>query len=123
LSNPEPPPWAVFIKIDVGARRAGLPPDSPLLEPLLKCAFKSKAIKVEGVYAFAGHSYGSLTIAGAEKVLQEEVSKAIEAAKLLPSDSPFIVSFGTTPTAHVVTAIQAVIPPHIHLELHAGKIF
>ncbi|KAF5981477.1 D-serine dehydratase [Fusarium coicis] len=114
-------PWDVFIKLDVGSRRAGVEANSAALNRLVERAQKSSAISIYGLYCHAGHSYGGRSREEAEKTLNIEVSSVLAAAKLLPSDHQLVVSVGSTPTAHVVESLKASMPDNIKLELHAGN--
>jgi D-serine deaminase-like pyridoxal phosphate-dependent protein len=114
-------PWNVFIKLDVGSRRAGVEANSAALNRLVERAQKSSAISIYGFYCHAGHSYGGRSRDEAEKTLNIEVSSVLAAAKLLPSDRQLVISVGSTPTAHVVESLKASMPENIKLELHAGN--
>ncbi|KAI1029826.1 hypothetical protein LB503_008135 [Fusarium chuoi] len=114
-------PWDVFIKLDVGSRRAGIEANSAALNSLVECAQNSSAIRIYGFYCHAGHSYGGRSRDEAEKTLNVEVSSVLAAAKLLPSDHQLVISVGSTPTAHVVESLKASMPENIKLELHAGN--
>ncbi|KAF5634946.1 D-serine dehydratase [Fusarium sp. NRRL 25303] len=114
-------PWDVFIKLDVGSRRAGVEANSAALNSLVERAQKSPAISIYGFYCHAGHSYGGRSRDEAEKTLNIEVSSVLAAAKLLPSDRQLVISVGSTPTAHVVESLKASMPENIKLELHAGN--
>ncbi|KAL1636492.1 hypothetical protein SLS56_001075 [Neofusicoccum ribis] len=128
-----PAPWPAFIKVDPGYRRAGLAPTSPRLAALVAAAQRSPAVRVRGFYAHAGHSYGARTADDAAAVLRAEVDAALAAAALLDrsaddDDEPVVVSFGATPTAHVVRELllragAAEVPGRggVRLELHAGN--
>ncbi|KAI1057416.1 hypothetical protein LB505_009005 [Fusarium chuoi] len=114
-------PWDVFIKLDVGSRRAGVEANSAALNSLVERAQNSSAISIYGFYCHAGHSYGGRSRDEAEKTLNIEVSSVLAAAKLLPSDHQLVISVGSTPTAHVVESLKASMPESIKLELHAGN--
>ncbi|KAF4437760.1 D-serine dehydratase [Fusarium acutatum] len=114
-------PWDVFIKLDVGSRRAGVEANSAALNRLVERAQKSSGISIYGFYCHAGHSYGGRSRDEAEKTLSIEVSSVLAAAKLLPSDHQLVISVGSTPTAHVVESLKASMPENIKLELHAGN--
>jgi D-serine ammonia-lyase len=120
-SNPESQAWPVFIKVDVGSRRAGISPASPRLAALTSKAEASSAVEVLGFYAHAGHSYNGRSLTAAEDTLTEEAAGVIDAAKLLPADRPVLVSIGSTPTAHVISALKAHAPANVTIELHAGN--
>jgi D-serine deaminase-like pyridoxal phosphate-dependent protein len=117
-------PWPVFIKIDVGSKRAGMVTDSPSLPKLIQRIESSPAASVYGFYCHAGHSYACRTEDAAAAVLQTEVEGVVEAAKFLvddQSDRRIVVSVGSTPTAHVVKRLQGALPQGMELELHAGN--
>ncbi|KAF4431474.1 D-serine dehydratase [Fusarium acutatum] len=113
-------PWEIFIKIDVGSRRAGIQPDSSSLCRLVAKAEESRSVNIAGFYCHAGHSYAGRSPAEAEKTLQDEISGVLSASKLLPATRKLWVSVGSTPTAHVVKSLKAALPANIELELHAG---
>jgi len=91
---------------------------------------------LHGFYSHAGDSYGSTSNEEATQFLTSEVKAANEAAKIalsmLKDDSkvsakyplPFVLSVGSTPTAHVASAeTRARLAKELHgnLELHAGN--
>jgi D-serine deaminase-like pyridoxal phosphate-dependent protein len=116
-------PWPVFIKIDVGTRRAGVVNSSSALPFLVRRVEESSAVELEGFYCHAGHSYACRTSEAATSVLKDEVEGVVDASKLLArreSGRKVIVSIGSTPTAHVVSSLREVLPEGLDLELHAG---
>ncbi|CAG8429254.1 unnamed protein product [Penicillium salamii] len=122
--SPSVASWPVFIKIDVGSKRAGLVNNSPSLPKLIQRIESSPAANVYGFYCHAGHSYACRTEDAAAAVLQTEVEGVVEAARFLvddKSDRRIVVSVGSTPTAHVIKRLQGVLPPGMELELHAGN--
>lgn len=115
-------PWGVFIKLDVGSRRAGVPVDSPRLASLVQRVLSSSATRLYGFYCHAGHSYACRTQDEAEGVLQTEVDAVVQASGLVPRNYPLIVSIGATPTAHVIGGLKtAPWTANVTLELHAGN--
>lgn len=114
-------PWDIFIKIDVGSHRAGVPTASPALQRLIQRAEASPAVNIYGIYCHAGHSYGCRSRDDAESLLKVEISSVLETAKLLPVNRGVVVSIGSTPTAHVVKSLRAAVPANVKLELHAGQ--
>ncbi|KAM6508251.1 hypothetical protein FALCPG4_018129 [Fusarium falciforme] len=114
-------PWNIFIKIDVGSHRAGVPTASPALQRLVQRAEASPAVNIYGIYCHAGHSYGGRSRDDAESLLKVEISSVLETAKLLPANRNVVVSIGSTPTAHVVESLRTAIPANVKLELHAGQ--
>ncbi|CAG8927400.1 unnamed protein product [Penicillium salamii] len=122
--SPSVASWPVFIKIDVGSKRAGLVNNSPSLPKLIQRIESSSAANVYGFYCHAGHSYACRTEDAAAAVLQTEVEGVVEATRFLvddKSDRRIVVSVGSTPTAHVIKRLQGVLPPGMELELHAGN--
>ncbi|KAF8227433.1 hypothetical protein L208DRAFT_1366020 [Tricholoma matsutake] len=135
-SNREHPRrWSVFLKIDGGQRRAGVALSSPFLKELLSMLFTSPAISVYGFYGHAGNSYASKSLAEASSYLSSEVdavnSAAAAALDMFSGSSvmkehqqPFVLSVGSTPTAHAASAETRVLLSkvlHGTLELHAGN--
>ncbi|KAJ7660064.1 putative serine dehydratase domain-containing protein [Mycena rosella] len=130
-----PRKWSVFVKIDGGQRRAGVTTASPQFAPFLKSLFDSPAISVYGFYIHAGNAYASTSSSDAASFLSSEVHAVNEAAGIaLPilsaslnasaHNQPFILSVGSTPTAHAATAeSRAALSTFLHgkLELHAGN--
>jgi len=123
--------WSVFIKCDGGQRRAGLVPGSATFAELLRTAFSSPCVDIYGFYAHAGDAYGSTSLAQANEFLSSEVQTVNKAAQLaaafIPDNGshlPFVLSVGSTPTAHSASAearerLQGLL--HGILELHAGN--
>ncbi|KAL6238496.1 hypothetical protein BDW75DRAFT_21469 [Aspergillus navahoensis] len=114
-------PWPVFIKIDVGTRRAGIVNTSSVLPTLVKRVEESSAIELYGFYCHAGHSYACRTEESAVAVLREEVEGVVSASKHLHPGRKVVVSIGSTPTAHVVRELREALPDGLELELHAGN--
>ncbi|KAL4735428.1 putative serine dehydratase domain-containing protein [Aspergillus similis] len=114
-------PWPVFIKIDVGTRRAGIANSSSALPNLVKRVEESSAVELYGFYCHAGHSYACRTEESAVAVLKEEVEGVVSASKHLRTGRKVVVSIGSTPTAHVVRELREVLPEGLELELHAGN--
>ncbi|KAI5480484.1 hypothetical protein MNV49_000637 [Pseudohyphozyma bogoriensis] len=120
--------WSVFIKVDGGGTRAGLPPNSEGMDALLKAALASTKINVFGFYCHNGKSYKSTTAKEAGSFLTGEIAAvndvAASALKILggkePS-TPWVLAMGSTPAAHAVG--EAAFPAKLHgvLELHAGN--
>ncbi|KAL4954280.1 putative serine dehydratase domain-containing protein [Aspergillus filifer] len=114
-------PWPVFIKIDVGTRRAGIVNSSSALPSLVKRVEESPAVELYGFYCHAGHSYACRTEESAVDVLKEELEGVVSASKHISTSRKIVVSIGSTPTAHVVRELKSVLPENLELELHAGN--
>lgn len=123
--NPESTikPWDIYIKLDVGSKRAGLPLSSDRLTKLIQRVNGSSAVTLKGFYCHAGHSYGCRTPQEVEDLLTVEINSVLSAAKLVTGDRKLTLSVGATPTAHVVGTLKAAIPENVTLELHAGMYF
>lgn len=115
-----PTPWDVFIKLDIGSRRAGVDSESPGFRRMVERAEGSSSVNIHGFYCHAGHSYGARNKAAAEAILNVEMASVLNAASLLAPSRDLVVSIGATPTAHVIRALTHNIPSNIRLELHAG---
>ncbi|TFK77130.1 hypothetical protein BDN72DRAFT_830301 [Pluteus cervinus] len=131
----EPRRWSVFVKVDRGEKRAGIPTTSQQFKDLLTVLFQSSAVSVHGFYAHGGKAYGSTSLADATSFLSSEAESVNTAARMaleMFSDSPqrnkhtnpFVLSIGSTPTAHAAgenakIALQEIL--NGKLELHAGN--
>ncbi|KAI0322639.1 putative serine dehydratase domain-containing protein [Amylostereum chailletii] len=123
--------WSVFVKVDGGQKRAGVVPGSTFFDSFLKKIFESPAIFVHGFYAHAGNAYASTSLSEATSFLSSEVECVNQAAELAlayaPKNDdrpPFVLSVGSTPTAHSAsTEARAHLDSLLHgkLELHAGN--
>ncbi|RLV89903.1 hypothetical protein JA1_004923 [Spathaspora sp. JA1] len=133
--NPSIKKWSVFIKVDMGTHRAGLPVGDQL-EKLLEKALKdpriSEHVGIHGLYCHAGHSYSSTSEKMAKHFLIDEINFANNAALQAKSIDPglqLILSVGATPTANASGSLsleELLEKIHDHklegkLELHAGN--
>jgi D-serine deaminase-like pyridoxal phosphate-dependent protein len=115
-------PWSVFIKLDNGSRRAGLPPHSAALEQLVRAVEANPKIHLYGFYAYTSTSYASRTPEDAERYLQDQIHAVISATALLQDQSQLLVlSIGSSPTARVLRPIREKVGSNITFEIHAGK--
>ncbi|EED17372.1 conserved hypothetical protein [Talaromyces stipitatus ATCC 10500] len=115
-------PWPVFIKVDVGTKRAGIQNSSSRLDEVIQSANESEGVSIHGFYCHAGHSYASKSTEDAVKVLNDEINGVLIAAKkLIDPKTELVLSIGATPTAHVVSNLKASLPKNTQLELHAGN--
>lgn len=125
--------WSLFIKVDCGTARAGLPQGSKSLHSLITRALSSEmrnVVEVYGFYCHAGHSYSTKTPEQAKAVLVEELTAADSACRFAQSILPagemhkFIISVGATPTAHAAARLTSSELAALNLaglpELHAG---
>ncbi|KEP51124.1 D-serine dehydratase [Rhizoctonia solani 123E] len=123
--------WSIFIKLDVGTKRAGVAPISQELDGLLDTCIPSPSISIHGFYAHAGHSYASTSQEQAASNLHSELSAVNTAAehaisKYHAKGSPepaFVLSVGATPTAHAASGKHVQVPASLRgpVELHAGN--
>jgi len=94
--------FSVFIEIDSGGGRAGLPfPELPGLLDIARVLHQAPNVELAGVMTHAGHSYHESTPEGIAAVAEQERQAIVGAAeKLRASGIPCpIVSGGSTPTA------------------------
>jgi len=113
--------WGVFIKVDMGSKRAGIEVGHPRLQSLIQKVECSSAVSIYGFYCHAGHSYGTTKPEDAANILHNEVAAAVAAAAMMTSSESVVVSVGATPTAHVIRSFTEKLPTRLKLELHAGK--
>lgn len=117
-------------------RRAGLIATSTGFKSLLLRIFAAPAVSIYGFYCHAGQSYASTSLPQASSFLSTEVQAVNAAAELamelLPLSAPghtqpFVLSVGSTPTAHAFSEptdeVLAQLKTKLHgkLELHAGN--
>ncbi|KAI9933513.1 hypothetical protein ASPWEDRAFT_53282 [Aspergillus wentii DTO 134E9] len=119
-------PWPIFINIDCGTKREGLPLGSDRLNCLIAHALQSTQVSIHGFYCHSGHSYRSNNLPDAEEHLFNEISCASAAANLClesKQDLNLVLSVGATPTAHAAssTITQKLANLPGTPELHAGN--
>ena len=114
--------------------RAGLSPKHRVFQELLEVILVSPAISIYGFYCHAGQSYTSTSLDEASQFLSAELQAVNDAAELATSviaqmntvpshNTPFVLSVGSTPTAHAATPeTKAKLHSSLHgkLEIHAG---
>jgi D-serine deaminase-like pyridoxal phosphate-dependent protein len=94
--------FSVFIEIDSGGGRAGLPfPELPGLLDIARVLHGAPGVELAGVMTHAGHSYHQSTPDGIAAVAEQERLAIVTAAeKIRAAGIPCpIVSGGSTPTA------------------------
>ena len=101
----------VYIKIDTGYHRSGLPVESAITTYLLKSIFADeeygKVYKLKGFYSHAGHSYATNSSATAMELLIQEIDGLACVATMAQSiardaghgEERYVLSVGATPTA------------------------
>ncbi|KAH8813040.1 putative serine dehydratase domain-containing protein [Xylogone sp. PMI_703] len=138
----------VFIKVDMGSHRAGVPPFSPILSEIISSALKLESkgsVILYGLYSHAGHSYYQHSKAAAVDLLRQEFEALLVTAETVHEASPstpLVLSVGATPTttsiynvlaanehtpeeeSMAIAALQGTINTlkerNCHLEIHAG---
>jgi D-serine deaminase-like pyridoxal phosphate-dependent protein len=94
--------FSVFIEIDSGGGRAGLPyPELPGLLDIARVLHAAPGVELAGVMTHAGHSYHESSVDGIAAVAQQERLAIVTAAETIRAAGipcP-IVSAGSTPTA------------------------
>jgi D-serine deaminase-like pyridoxal phosphate-dependent protein len=114
-------PWSVFIKLDMGGRRAGIPPDSPPLEVLIRAVEAAQNVDLYGFYSYSAKTAQEWTVKVAEEVLQEHISGVLKVSALVRDrKKPLTLSIGSTPTAKVISSINEQVGSNITFEIHAG---
>ncbi|KAI1821587.1 putative serine dehydratase domain-containing protein [Xylaria intraflava] len=102
-------PPLVFLKVNIGSNRAGVPPNTPECAALIRELLLSETVGSAifwGVYSHAGHSYGSrkdweaMGVLGVEFAGLHDVARAVQAER---PTHPLVLSVGATPT---VTTLQ-----------------
>ncbi|KAI1128693.1 putative serine dehydratase domain-containing protein [Nemania abortiva] len=97
-------PPLVFLKINMGSNRAGVPPHTPACAVLVRELLLSETVGscvFWGLYSHAGHSYASrkdweaMGILGAEFAALHDVALAVRKDR---PEHPLVLSAGATPT-------------------------
>ena len=98
-------PPLVFLKINIGSNRAGVPPDTPACVALVRELLLSGTVGASifwGLYSHAGHSYASRRDWEAMNVLGVEFGTLYDVARAVVQkdrpDHPLVLSVGATPT-------------------------
>ncbi|WWD22569.1 hypothetical protein CI109_107062 [Kwoniella shandongensis] len=117
--------WSVFVKVDGGGRRAGVPPTSQQMKDIIGAIVASKHVEIYGFYSHFGQSYASDSLSKGSSYFAGEIDCVQSAAKIarsLGAEGKWVLSVGATPTAHA--AVREVVQSHGglegELELHAG---
>lgn len=125
--------WSVFVKVDMGYGRAGIPVEGDNFEAVVDEVMKNEEyLSLYGYYCHAGQSYGASTSEEAKSHFFNEVRHVNSAAKKTLKKYPLVqlqLSVGATPTAHFSQKVQTVadIEAEIgeglagRLEVHAGN--
>ncbi|KAK9470404.1 putative serine dehydratase domain-containing protein [Dipodascopsis tothii] len=123
--------WSVFLKVNIGDNRAGLPVDTDAFAELGRRVAATANIQLYGVYAHAGSSYAAKTEADAIGYLEREIRGGIDAVdglRVAGVHSPLLISVGATPTAQVsvrssdrVRALLDAARAVAAVEVHAGN--
>ncbi|CCD23308.1 D-serine ammonia-lyase DSD1 NDAI_0B02730 [Naumovozyma dairenensis CBS 421] len=107
--------WSIFVKIDMGTHRAGIPTDNKDFLNLLKRLFSPDIQKIAncyGFYAHCGHSYSARSVKEAANFLKEEIVAVNTAAKIALSIEPglepsgLVLSVGATPTSNSLQILE-----------------
>ena len=115
--------------------RAGLSPKDQVFQELLEVILASPAISIYGFYCHAGQSYASTSLDEASQFLSAELQAVNDAAGVAMSaiaqintvslhNTPFVLSVGSTPTAHAATPetkTKLLSSLRGKLEIHAGQ--
>ncbi len=89
----------VFVKIDTGLGRVGVPSEGPLLTALAERLAQARGLGVLGVLSHAGHAYGAGDEEQRNRIVTEEMADLRRAlAGLAGSGAGSRISVGSTPT-------------------------
>lgn len=122
--------WDVFLKIDVGTKRAGCGRLSDDFQAILELlpAF-ADSINLYGIYAHAGHSYGCSTKEEVYKILVEELYEAFASSEAIKTNfKNLVLSIGGTPTIkalgpqkQILELMDKITQLGFVLEIHCGN--
>ncbi len=91
----------VLVKVDVGSERCGIDPAVPGALDFLRTIASLPALRLRGILAHAGHSYGATSEEALKAVARDEADQMRELAAAARHDGLPIdeISVGATPTA------------------------
>ncbi|XBW36537.1 hypothetical protein QEN19_002113 [Hanseniaspora menglaensis] len=122
--------WSIFLKIDVGTQRAGCVRLSDDFKSILAglSEFES-SVKLYGIYAHAGHSYGFSSKEEIYKILVNELHETFASSELLKYHfKNLVLSIGSTPTIRsigpeqeIVDLMDQIATLGFTLEIHCGN--
>jgi D-serine deaminase-like pyridoxal phosphate-dependent protein len=92
--------FPVFLKIDSGARRAGVDPGNAASVDLARRIMASERIELRGLLTHAGHSYAAVSREEIERVALEEAAVLTRFREAV-GDPTLVRSIGATPTASI----------------------
>lgn len=104
-------PPLVFLKLDTGYGRAGLPPASPAFAALVDAVLAAEAggaLRLHGLYSHAGHSYDCRDVWDPMSLLASEFAGLQQAAEVLrrkepaAAAHPLVLTVGATPTTTTI---------------------
>lgn len=124
----------IFVKVDIGYHRAGLPVHSQETTDLLRSILEHKEYgtshELFGFYSHAGHSYGGGSSTAAMKLLVQEIeglSSVADTAVFIAKEvgiegslhTRYVLSVGATPTS---TSVENLLHKHPSPEIHEQMI-
>ncbi|GAP15437.1 predicted amino acid aldolase or racemase [Longilinea arvoryzae] len=101
----------VWIKIDVGAGRTGLPWQQPeKILPILQVCQSSHPLHLRGLLTHAGHTYGAGSVERVRQIYAETLQRleSVHAYLSQASRSPLELSVGDTPACTLVEDLRGV---------------
>lgn len=102
-------PFDVFLEVDTGLKRCGVPPGEPVLQ-LYQKIVSLPGIRILGIMTHAGHAYGAATPNEVQAIARQEGLSMVETAKLFREHGIPLseVSVGATPTVRISGTIPGV---------------
>jgi D-serine deaminase-like pyridoxal phosphate-dependent protein len=102
--------FALFIEIDSGGGRGGVPADGPELLAIAQAVQASPILSLAGVLTHAGQSYEATSVAAISEIAERERAAVTYAASRLRAAGIEIpaVSVGSTPTATYAATLAGV---------------
>ena len=100
----------LFLKIDVGLHRCGLPPEDPRIGELARAVLDHGDLDFRGILSHAGHVYGAGSCAEAAGVAEEERRKMVAVRDALQADGIPVpeVSVGATPAVLATKSFEGI---------------
>ena len=102
--------FSLFIEIDCGGKRGGVPADGPELLPIAQVVQASPMLSLSGVLTHAGQSYDATSVGEVREIAEQERAAVVQAAGRLRAAGIAVpdVSVGSSPTAMHASSLAGV---------------
>lgn len=102
-------PLYVWMKVNAGLNRVGVEPNEEVTD-LVNWLKERPSLRLDGVFAHAGHAYGATTLEEIESIAHREAEVVLKAASLCEESGIKVenISVGATPTFKIAGTVNGV---------------